>query len=148
MERGEVDGLCGLAWQTYKTVSADWIAQKKLNILVQFGLKKHPDLMDVPNALDLVKNADDRQVLELLALPQEFGRPFVAPPGVPADRMEAYRKAFNAMLKDPEFVADLAKQGGVIEAMSAKEITDLLAKAYETPQALRDRAAEFGGSMN
>ena len=94
VEKGEVEGICGLAWQTYKAISFDWIESKKLNVLVQLGLAKNAELPDVPLALDLLKDPDDRKVLELIVLPQEFGRPFLAPPGVPADRMALYRKAF------------------------------------------------------
>ena len=112
LEKREVDGICGLAWQTYKTVSRDWLEGKKLNIFAQMGLEKHPDLTHVPQAFEFIKNPADRQVLELVVLPQEFGRPFVAPPGVPADRMEMYRKAFQAILKDEQFLSELAKQGG------------------------------------
>jgi tripartite-type tricarboxylate transporter receptor subunit TctC len=147
MEKGEVDGVCGLAWQTYKTVSRDWIAKKKLNILAQIGVEKHPELPDVPNVLDMIKNPDDKKVLELIVTPQEFGRPYIAPAGVPADRMAAYRKAFEAMLKDKQFVADLAKQGGTPEPMTAEAITALLAKAYAAPQALRERAAKLAGQL-
>src|SRR6202043_453638 len=87
VEKGEVDGICGLAWQTYKAISYDWIESKKLNVLVQLGLEKNAELREVPLAVDLLKNSADREVLDLIVLPQEFGRPFLAPPGVPADRM-------------------------------------------------------------
>jgi hypothetical protein len=148
LERREVDGICGLAWQTYKTVSRDWIESKKLNVLAQMGLEKHPDLLHVPQAFELIKNPADKQVLELLVLPQEFGRPFIAPPGVPADRMEIYRKAFQAMLKDEQFAAELAKQGGSLEPLDDKQIRALLERAYATPKEIRDRAGEYAANMN
>jgi tripartite-type tricarboxylate transporter receptor subunit TctC len=148
LEKGEVDGICGLAWQTYKTVSRDWIENRKINIFAQMGLEKHPDLPHVPQAFELIKNPADRQVLELLAVPQEFGRPFVAPPGVPADRMAIYRNAFQAMLRDEQFIADLARQGGTVEALDDKQIQALLARAYAAPKEIRDRAGEYAANMN
>ena len=69
VEKGEVEGICGLAWQTYKAISFDWIENHKINVIVQLGLSKNPELPDVPLALDLLKNPDDRKVLELIVLP-------------------------------------------------------------------------------
>jgi predicted outer membrane repeat protein len=148
VEKGEVDGICGLAWQTYKAISFDWIEGKKLNVLVQLGLAKNAELPDVPLAIDLLKNPDDRQVLELIVLPQEFGRPFVAPPGVPADRMAVYRKAFQAVLADEQFRAESARQRLSIEPLDDRQIEALLDRAYAAPKAIHDRAAVFSAEMN
>jgi tripartite-type tricarboxylate transporter receptor subunit TctC len=89
LERGETEGVCGLAWQTYKAVQPGWIENRQIRTIAQMGLVKHKDLPDVPLAIDLLKNPVDRKVFELVVLPQEFGRPFVAPPEVPADRAAA-----------------------------------------------------------
>jgi len=148
VERGEVDGICGLAWQTHKAVSADWIANRKINVIVQMGLEKNPELPDVPLAVDLLKNPDDRRVLELIVLPQEFGRPFVAPPETPPDRLAIYRKAFQAILKDEQFLAEAAKQRMSIEPLDDKQIQALLQRAYAAPKDIRDRAAVFAAQMN
>jgi hypothetical protein len=148
MEKGEIDGICGLSWQTYKAVSADWIANKKINVFAQMGLTKNPELPNVPMAADLIKNPDDRKVLELIVLPQEYGRPFVAPPGTPADRMAIYRSAFQAMLKDKQFQTELANQRGNLEPLDDKQIRALLDRAYAAPKAIRDRAAVFAAQMN
>jgi predicted outer membrane repeat protein len=148
MEKGEVEGICGLAWQTYKAISYDWIENNKLNILVQLGLEKNAELPDVPLAIDLLRDPDDRKVLELIVLPQEFGRPFLAPPGVPADRMAIYRKAFQAMLQDPQFRAESAKQRLSIEPLDDRQIQALLARAYAAPKPIHDRAAVFSAEMN
>ena len=148
MEKGEVEGICGLAWQTWKLTSPDWIEQKKLNILTQLGLEKNKELPDVPLAVDQLNNPEDRQVLELIVLPQEFGRPFLAPPGVPADRMALYRKAFQAILKDKDFLEESARQRMSIEPLDDKQIQALLARAYAAPKAIKDRAAVFAGEMN
>ena len=133
MEKGEIDGICGLSWQTYKSISADWIRDKKINVFAQMGLEKNPD---------------DRKVLELIVLPQEFGRPFVAPPGTPVDRMAIYRKAFQAVLKDKQYLAELAKLRGNVDPLDDKQIRALLDRAYAAPKAIRDRAAVFAAQMN
>jgi hypothetical protein len=148
VEKGEVEGICGLAWQTYKAISFDWIESHKLNVLVQLGLAKNAELPDVPLALDLLKDPDDRKVLELLALPQEFGRPFLAPPGVPADRMAVLRKAFRAVLDDPQFRAESARQRFGIEPVDDRQIEALLERAYAAPKPIHDRAAVFAAEMN
>jgi predicted outer membrane repeat protein len=148
VEKGEVEGICGLAWQTYKAISFDWIEGKKLNILVQLGLTKNAELPDVPLAIDLLKNPDDRSVLELLVLPQEFGRPFLAPPGVPADRMAIYRQAFQAVLEDAQFRTESARQRLSIAPLDDRQIQALLARAYGAPKPIHDRAAVFAAEMN
>ncbi|HEY6255912.1 MAG TPA: hypothetical protein VIY51_08985 [Xanthobacteraceae bacterium] len=148
VEKGEVEGICGLAWQTYKAISFDWIAGKKLNVIVQMGFTKNAELPDVPLAVDLLKDPDGRKVLELIVVPQEFGRPFLAPPGVPPDRMAFYRQAFQAVLKDPQFQAESARQRLSIEPMDDQQIAFLLDQAYAAPKPIRDRAAVFSAEMN
>ena len=99
-------------------------------------------------AVDLLKNPEDRKVLELIVLPQEFGRPFVAPPDTPADRMAIYRRAFQAVLKDEQFLAEAAKQRMSIEPLDDKQIQALLQRAYAVPKDIRDRAGVFAAQMN
>jgi tripartite-type tricarboxylate transporter receptor subunit TctC len=143
MERGETQGVCGLAWQTYKAIAPQWIADKKLKILAQMGLAKHKELPDVPLALDMFKNAADKKVFELVVLPQEFGRPFMAPPDLPADRAAALRKAFDEALVDPAFLADAAKIRLDIDAMTGDAIKAMLESAYAAPKDQIERAAKF-----
>ena len=147
VERGEVDGLCGFAWQTYQAIGSTWFTDKKANILVQMGREKNPDLPDVPLARDLL-NADDKAMLDLIVLPQEFGRPFVAPPGTPPDRMAIYRQAFAAMIQDPQFLAEAKAQRIPVEALNDREIEALLTQAYATPKPILDHAAAFAAQMN
>jgi predicted outer membrane repeat protein len=148
VEKGEVEGICGLAWQTYKAISFDWIEGHKLRVLVQMGLTRNAELADVPLAVELLRNADDRAVLELIVVPQEFGRPFLAPPGVPADRMAVYRQAFRAMLADPQFQAESAKQHFGIDPLDDRQIAALLERAYAARQPIRERAAVFAAELN
>ncbi len=148
VEKGEVEGICGLAWQTYKAISYDWIENRKINVVVQMGLEKNPELPQVPLAIDLLSNPDDRKVLELIVLPQEFGRPFVAPPGMPADRMALYRKAFQSVLRDEQFRSESARQRLSLEPLDDRQIQALLARAYAAPKPIHDRAAVFSVELN
>jgi tripartite-type tricarboxylate transporter receptor subunit TctC len=141
IERGEVEGICGLSWSTMKASRPHWIRERLLNIIVQMGFAKLADLPDVPSALDLVGDPESRQVLELILIRQEAGRPFAAPPGVPADRLAALRQAFAATLQDPAFRADAERAQLEIEPLTAAEIEKFLASAYGTPTAIVQRAA-------
>jgi tripartite-type tricarboxylate transporter receptor subunit TctC len=141
MERGEAEGVCGLSWSTIKASRPHWISDKLLNVIVQMGLTKLADLPDVPSALDLVTHVDSKQVLKLILIRQEAGRPFAAPPGVPADRLAALRRAFDATLADGEFRADADKAQLEIEPLTAGEIETFLALAYGAPKAIVQKAA-------
>jgi tripartite-type tricarboxylate transporter receptor subunit TctC len=143
LERGEVDGVCGLSYSTLRTMHPDWFRDRKVNVIVQIGLEKLRDLPDVPNALDLISNADDRRVLELILIRQEMGRPFATPPGVAADRVAILRAAFEATLKDPAFLADAAKLQMEIDPLTGAQIQDLLKSAYSTPRPIVQRAARL-----
>ncbi len=141
IERGEAEGICGLSWSTMKASRPHWIKDKLLNVIVQMGMQKLSDLPDVPSALDLVTDPQNRQVLELILIRQEAGRPFAAPPGVPADRVAALRRAFDATLADAEFRAEADKAQLEIEPLTAREIETLLATAYAAPKSIVDKAA-------
>jgi len=141
IERGEAEGICGLSWSTIKASRPHWIRDKLLNIIVQMGLQKLSDLPDVPSALDLVTDPENRPVLELILIRQEAGRPFAAPPGVPADRIAALRRAFAATLDDGEFRAEADKAQLEIEPLTASEIETFLATAYGAPRTTVQKAA-------
>ena len=141
LESGETEGVCGLSWSTIKAARPHWIKDNKLNVIVQLGLAKLPELPDVPAALDLVTDPVKKQVLGLILVRQELGRPLAAPPGVPADRLEILRGAFDATMKDPQFPAEAAKLELEIEPLSAPEIDKLLADAFATPKAIVQEAA-------
>jgi tripartite-type tricarboxylate transporter receptor subunit TctC len=143
IERGEAEGICGLSWSTMKASRPHWIRDKLLNVIVQMGLEKLADLPDVPAALDLVTDAEKKQVLTLILLRQEPGRPVAAPPGVPAERLAALRRAFDATMKDADFIAEAEKLQMEIEPLTAAEIDRLLATAYATPPPIVRQAAEL-----
>ena len=142
MESREVDGVCGLAWSTIKASRAHWIKDKKITILLQMAMEKLPDLPDVPGALELV-SGENRRILELILIRQEMGRPFAAPPGVPADRVDALRQAFQKTLSDEGFLAEARQAQLEIEPLSGQRIDELLADAYSAPRAIIDKAASL-----
>lgn len=143
IERGEVEGRCGFGWASLKTTRPDWFEQKRINLLAQFSLKPHPELPNVPVLMDLVEKPDDKRALELVFATQEMGRPFTAPPGIPGDRLQALRQAFNQTVKNSDFLADAAKQNLEIDAITGEEITALLERLYDTPKEIAERVATF-----
>ena len=143
VERGEVEGRCGFGWASLKTTRPDWAEQRKINLIAQFSYKPHPELKDVPLMMDLVTKEDDKRALQLIFATQEMGRPFAAPPGVPADRVTALRKAFLETLKDPAFMAEAKKLDLEIEPITGEEITELLVDLYNTPKEIVERVNSF-----
>jgi tripartite-type tricarboxylate transporter receptor subunit TctC len=143
LERGEVDGVCGLSYSTLRTMRPDWFRDRKLNIILQIGLNKLPALPDVPSAIDLVTDPDSKKVLELILIRQEMGRPFATPPGVPADRLAILRKAFDETLKDPAFLAEAAKVQLELDPLTGADIEGLLKTAYSAPKPIVARAAKL-----
>ncbi len=142
MERGEVQGRCGWSWSSVLATHKDWLAQKKITVLVQLALSKHPDLPDVPLITDLAKTDEQRQILKLIFARQVMGRPYLAPPGVPGDRVAALRQAFMDTMHDPDFraVADTAQLE--INPVTGPEIENLLKEVYQTPPAIAGKAAQ------
>lgn len=142
MERGEVGGRCGWSWSSVKTKSRDWIKEGKVNILLQMSVAKHPDLPNVPLVMDLAKTPEDKAVLKLIFSRQVMGRPYLAPPDVPADRVAILRKAFDDTMKDPEFLADATKAKLEITPVTGAEIEDLLKDIYSADKSVAKRATE------
>jgi tripartite-type tricarboxylate transporter receptor subunit TctC len=132
MERGEVHGTWA-NWSTLKAISSQWLEEKKINILAQWALRKHPEMPNVPLIYDVAKTDEQKQALDLALARLEFGRPFFLPPGVPQARVDAIRKAFDATMKDPEFMAECDKLKIDIEPLSGVEVSELLVKIYKTP---------------
>ena len=142
MERGEVDGFCGLSWSTVKSRHMDWFKNKTMNVLVQAALQKEADIPDVPLALDLATTEEQRQVLKVFLYGQEMARPFAAPPGIPADRKAALIAAFEKMLKDPEFLTEIKKLNVDLNPISSDAIDKMLKELYATPKHVLERAAQ------
>ncbi|MEA2987757.1 MAG: hypothetical protein QOG83_468 [Alphaproteobacteria bacterium] len=142
MERGEVDGLCGYSWSTIKSKHQPWLKDKTINVIVQAALQKEPDIAEVPLALELAKTEEQRQILKVILTSQEIARPFTAPPGIPADRRAALIAAFDATMKDAEFLAEARKLNLDVNPLGAKAIDGLLAELYAMPKPVLDQAAQ------
>ena len=141
MERGEVDGVCGLSWSTIKTRHAQWLKDKKITIFVQAAFKKEPEMGDVPLIVDLTKDQETAQIMKLFLAAQEMARPFAAPPGIPEDRKAALIAAFEATMKDPEFLSEAQKLSIDVAPVTAAHLNSLLADLYATPKAVLQKAA-------
>jgi tripartite-type tricarboxylate transporter receptor subunit TctC len=142
MERGEVDGICE-SLDSVIGKRPDWIASKKVNVLFQGGTEPNPALKGVPYVVDLARTADDRQAIEFLYGGQGIGRPFVAPPGLPPDRLKMLREAFDATVKDPDFISDAKRQMLDVEPEDGAHLEALIRKIYATPKPVVDRIGEL-----
>ena len=143
MERGEVGGRGSNAWASYKSTRPDWIKDNKINILVQIGLRKAPDLPNVPLLMETATNDVDRAALRLLSAPTTIGRPFFAPPNVPADRVKALRAAFDAMIKDKAFLDEAQKLNLDIDPVSGEELQKIVADIIDAPAPVKKRLADI-----
>jgi tripartite-type tricarboxylate transporter receptor subunit TctC len=143
MERGELQGRCGWSYSSVKAAHPDWLAEKKITILLQFGLAKHTELPDVPLITDLAKTDDQLRLLRFVFARQVMGRPYIAPPGVPAATVAALRQAFMETMADPEFLADAERGKFEINPVPGERIQQLVAELYRTPPELTKRLADM-----
>lgn len=125
IERGEVNGRGAYNWANLRDQTT-WVRDKKVHILVQMGAERAPDLPDVPLLHELAKDAADREVLEFVSLSPALGRPFVTPPGLPAERLALLRRGFEAMVKDPEFLAEAASSRLEIDPIPGEKLADIV----------------------
>lgn len=142
MERGEVNGTCGWFWSSILSRRASWLNEKKIIPLVQLALEKHPNFPDVPLAIDMAKTPDDRKALELILAPTKMGRPYIAPPDIPADRVTVLRTAFATTMKDPAFLEDAKKLEFEINPTTGDELSSIVQRIYATPKPIVERAAK------
>lgn len=142
LERGEVQGACGLGWTGIETLHPDWFTQDKVRVLVQLSNTGHPDLnkKGVPRAEDHASNDEDRRVIRLVFSQGAFGRPYILPPGVPEDRIALLRKAFVAALNDKTLRAEAEKMQLDVELMTGEDLQKLVLELYSTPLAVVARA--------
>jgi tripartite-type tricarboxylate transporter receptor subunit TctC len=139
VERGEVDGAC-TTYETLEATEPEWLAQHKITFLAQFGRQPLPELPDVPMGLERITDPDDLAAVRLVLLQQEFGRPYVAPPGLPPDRLAALRQGFAETMKDPDYIQESKKAGMNINPMTGAEIDAVLKEAYAAPRPTVERA--------
>jgi len=132
MERGELHGNGATNWSTLKALNASWIADKKVRVIAQWGLAKHPELPDVPLMLDVAQTDADRAALRLAVARLEYGRPFFMPPGVPPERVAAVRRAFDATVQDPAYLAEAEKLKIDVDPLSGEEVARLVEQVAHT----------------
>ncbi len=140
MERGEVGGRGSNSWASWKSTHPEWIKDKKIFILVQIAMRRDPELADVPTMIELAKNDADRQVMEFLSADIPISRAYVTTPGTPPDRVEALRRAFDATMKDPLFLAEAAKSNTDINPSTGEESQKFAAMIANTPPAVLAKA--------
>ncbi len=142
LERGEIEGFCGVGLTSVRSLG---LTDDKINVLVQIAIKKNPELVGVPLVIDYAKSEQDRQVMQLVFGWEMMERPVAAPPDVPADRVTALREGFDETMRDPLFVADLAKASMAYSPVSGKDITSFVDEVYRTQAVVAQRAAELLG---
>jgi tripartite-type tricarboxylate transporter receptor subunit TctC len=138
MERGEVHGTVA-NWSTLKALNSNWVAEKKIKFLAQWALKKNPELPDVPLIFEFAKKDADQQTLRFMVARLEYGRPFFLPPNVPADRVQALRRAFDATMKDPAYLAEADRLKIEVDALTGEQVAALVEQDTRTPAELVER---------
>jgi hypothetical protein len=133
MERGEVKGRCGWSWSSVKTTRKEWLEDKRMIVLVQLSLTKHPEMPDVPLVTDFAKTDEQRAILKLMFARNVMGRPYLAPPNLPADRLATLRKAFTDTMTDKEFLTEADKAQLEINPVSGEDVEKLVKEVYATP---------------
>ncbi len=133
LERGEIDGRASWSWSSLKSLKPDWIADRKVNLPIQLNLSKNPELPDVPLIMEFARTDRQRASLKIILSRQTMGRPFMAPPSLPDDRKAALRAAFDATMKDAEFLAEAKARGQEVNPVDGAAIERLLSELYATP---------------
>ena len=133
MERGEVDGRCGVSVSSVNATRPEWLPQKKVSVPIHIALERNPQFPDVPALVEFAKDARTKQVLAFVLAPTLMDRPLLAPPGVPAERLAALRAAFHAAVNDPKFLADAQRQRIDVKEVSGERIEEVMTNAFATP---------------
>ena len=139
MERGEVDALA-VPWTVFREAHADWLRDRKVNVLLQTGVDRAADLADTPRVIDMAKNEEQRQILEIFSLSEKIGRSFVAPPGVPAERIAELRAAFTALTTDRDLRAEVEALQLRLDPLSGEALQELIIKSFDYPPAIVEKA--------
>ena len=134
MERGEVEGSA-TPWETLVSFRADWLAEKKIRIILQWTAARDADLPDVPALPELAQSEEGREILKLFGSAGDFGRSVVAPPGLPAERVAIMRRAFDQMLKDPQFLADAGKLKMPVKSATGEQLQQWVEEVAALPAA-------------
>jgi tripartite-type tricarboxylate transporter receptor subunit TctC len=145
MERGEVDGMCGLDWASLKSQRPDWVRDKTVNILAQVNLEPEAELsrLGVPQIWKFIASEDDRKAVALIIGQQVFGRPYLAPPGIAGEPLKILRTAFAATMQDKEFLADAERTRIDVVPSTGEKVQQLVEQLYATPKATVERAKDL-----
>jgi tripartite-type tricarboxylate transporter receptor subunit TctC len=144
LERGEVDAhVSGGSSAPFRARIMPWVAKGDAKVIMQMGMKRDPAFPDVPTAIEVESAPADKQMFEIAFAEQVMGRPFVLPPGVPVERVAALRAAFDATMKDPQFLDDAELQKAEIDPVGGEEINALLDRVYAAPPDLVARIREL-----
>jgi hypothetical protein len=139
IERGEIEGNAGVGWASVKALAQNWIDEKKIRILVQYNAEPYSELPGVPLVMSLARTDSERQAMRLLFARTEYARPFFLPPDVPAERVEALRRAFDATMKDKAFLEEAAKLQLEVSPMTGAAVQTLVGELARTPPAVAAR---------
>ena len=138
MERGEVEGH-STSLEVVRALHPTWLSEKRITVLVQYALSRHPELPDVPMSWELGRSPEDQQILKVVANATEVGKMILAPPGLPAERVQALRRAFDATMKDPDFIAELKSNRVELGVMPGEDLQKLVVDLGATPPAMVDK---------
>ncbi|MEA2989672.1 MAG: hypothetical protein QOG83_2383 [Alphaproteobacteria bacterium] len=147
LERGEVQGSIGEDWDGLKVSKGRWVSEKLIRVLMQLALARHPDLPDVPLVSEFAKTADSRSILDFLLARQQYGRPYLAPPGMPAPIVAAYRDAFQKLVQDPAFLREAGQAQAAIDLASGATVATFVDRLYATPRPVLDRVIALTKSV-
>ncbi len=142
MERGEVQGRCSVSMSSLNASRPDWIRDKKVRFLLDLSLLPKRRMADVPLISEYAKSEEDKKKLRILLAPNQWTRPYLAPPGLPADRLAVLRAAFDKTIEDPAYKKDIARQKLVLAPMSGKEMVRRITRLQKSPQGLVNAAIE------
>ncbi|MGH6676990.1 MAG: Bug family tripartite tricarboxylate transporter substrate binding protein, partial [Xanthobacteraceae bacterium] len=143
VERGEVEGICGISYDTYAAANPEWLKDKKIRFILQTGPKPVKELPEVPMLIDEVKSPLQRAALTVLDVDQDAGRPQLLPPGVPDYLVKTLRTAFNATMQDPQFLADARRMHIEPAPMTGAAVEDELKRSYTAPNNIVALAAKL-----
>jgi tripartite-type tricarboxylate transporter receptor subunit TctC len=145
VERGEAEGICGLSWSTLKASNPEWTQNRRMNILLQTGDTRQAELPDVPTLIEKVRSAEDKQLLQVLSVPEDLGRPFFMAPGTPPALVAVMRRAFDATMTDKAFLAESEKTNLEVDPVTGEQMQTRIAAAYAIPKTAVERMSELMG---
>ncbi len=145
LDQGELEGVCGWSWTSVKGTSQEWLDKGFIRIIAQLGMKPHPELTErkVPFLLDKAPDEASRRLMEVLFSRLAIGRPFLAPPGVPRERVKLLRTAFDKTMKDPAFLAETSRLGLEVDPLSGDEVEKLITKIFDYPADILAKATKI-----